>query len=145
MPLAFQTVDTWPAAEAAIIDAGLDASNMASAPLSDVRPIACVARASSGAVVGGALGRTWGTCAELQQLWVAQAHRRKGIGSQLVRRFEAGVMARGCRTFYLTTFSFQAPALYLSLGYEIAAQLPGFPEGIVKFLMVRSVMPPGSA
>jgi ribosomal protein S18 acetylase RimI-like enzyme len=138
VPLTFETFDTL-AAEAAVIDAGLDAANAAAAPLNEVRPITCVARAPSGVVVAGALGRTWGDCAELQQLWVGEAHRRNGIGSRLVRLFEARAKARGCRTFYLETFSFQAPALYESLGYRRAAELRGFPGGIVKYLMVRTM------
>ena len=141
LPVTFETLDSAPAAETAIIDGGLDAWNVAAAPLNDVHPITCVARASSGDVVGGAVGRTWGECAELQQLWVALEHRRNGIGSQLVKLFEARAKARGCRTFYLTTFSFQAPRLYQSLGYESAVALSGFPSGIVKYLMVRTLVP----
>ena len=30
---------------------------------------------------------------------------------------------RGCTVFYLETFSFQAPALYRRLGYEVAASV----------------------
>jgi len=141
MPLTFETLDTAPVAEVAIIDAGLDASNASAAPLNDVRPITCVARTPSGEIVGGAVGRTWGECAELQQLWVDPEHRRNGIGSRLVKLFEARAIARGCRTLYLTTFSFQAPALYQSLGYRPATELRGFPDGIVKYLMVRTVAP----
>ncbi len=141
MQIAFETFDTSPASETAVIDAGLEASNIAGAPLNEVRPITCVARVPSGDVVGGAVGRTWGECAELQQLWVAPEHRRHGIGTHLVALFEASAKARGCRTLYLTTFSFQAPELYQSLGYRSVADLRGFPAGIVKYLMVRTIAP----
>jgi GNAT superfamily N-acetyltransferase len=141
MAFTFEDFDDRPVAEASIIDAGLDAANRAAAPLDDVRPITCLVRAPSGDVVGGALGRTWGECAELQQLWVAPEHRRNGLGSQLVKLFEARAKARGCRTLYLTTFSFQAPTLYESLGYRSAAELRGFPGSIVKYLMVRTIAP----
>ena len=46
-------------------------------------------------------------------------YRRRGIGSQLIHEFERVAINRGCRTFYLETFSFQAPSLYLSLGYQV--------------------------
>jgi hypothetical protein len=42
-----------------------------------VRPPCCIARNSEGSVIGGAVGRTWGDCCELQQLWVDQQQRRR--------------------------------------------------------------------
>ena len=123
-----------------LIDAGLDASNLAAAPLHDVRPLSCFSRVGEGSaavVVGGAAGRTWGTCCELQQLWVAPAHRRRGLGAELVRAFEQHAAQRGCRRFYLETFSFQAPSLYRALGYVVKHELHGFAPGIVKYFMVR--------
>jgi len=125
--------------EAALVDAGLGAANEAAAPLHEVRRLACIARTADGTVVGGAVGRTWGECCELQQLWVEPAHRRRGLGAQLVRAFEGRAQQRGCRTFYLDTFSFQAPRLYRSLGYEVRLELRGFGHGIVKYTMVREV------
>ena len=80
-----------------------------------------------------------GACAELLQLWVSPTHRRKGIGGNLVRSFEAHAAARGCTTCYLTTFSFQAPRLYRALGYEVAWQVQGFPQDIVRYEMVRAL------
>ena len=44
---------------------------------------------------------------------------------------------RGCSTCGLETFSFQAPTLYRSLGYEAAVALEGFVPGLVKHLMLR--------
>lgn len=133
--------DALPEADAALVGAGLDTSNAAAAPLHDVRPLACFARSPDGAVLGGAIGRTWGGCCELQQLWVEPARRRQGLGAGLVKAFEARAAARGCGTFYLETFSFQAPSLYRSLGYEVAAALEGFAPGIVKYLMVHQAVP----
>lgn len=129
--------DDVPSAEAAVVDAGLDASNFASAPLHEVRGLACLTRNAAGDVIGGAVGRTWGVCCELQQLWVSPEHRRQGLGFALVKAFERAAEARGCQTFYLTTFSFQAPKLYQSLGYSAAAAIEGFAPGVAQYLMVR--------
>ena len=123
-------------ADTSAIDAGLDAFNLHAAPLDSVMPIVCVARAGS-TLAGGAVGRTWGSCAELQQLWVAEPHRRRGLGSRLVRLYEERARQRGCSTFYLTTFSFQAPSLYQALGYRPVLTIAGFPDGIVKYEMLR--------
>lgn len=124
---------------AAVVDSGLGDFNDRAAPLSMVERLACFARSSDGAVIGGAVGRTWGECCELQQIWVDETHRRKGIASRLIDLFERRAGERGCRMFYLETFSFQAPGLYWRLGYRPASEIAGFPGGIVKYLMVKRV------
>jgi ribosomal protein S18 acetylase RimI-like enzyme len=129
--------DGVPREEGEIVDSGLGVANAAAAPLHEVSPLSCFARLASGAVIGGAVGRTWGICCELQQLWVDPGHRRRGIGARLIREFERGAAERGCRTFYLETFSFQAPTLYRSLGYEIRLEIRGFAPGVCKYIMVR--------
>ena len=70
MKLPISVHDALPEPETTLVGDGLDASNAAAAPLQQVMPLACCARRASGAVVGGAVGRTWGECCELQQLWV---------------------------------------------------------------------------
>lgn len=128
--------EAWPD-EARIVDDGLEAHNAPS--LTDVRPLACLARDGVGTVLGGALGRSWGECAELQELWVHPARRGQGLGTALVRRFEAAALLRGVRRVYLTTFSFQAPRFYAALGYVQQARIDGFGGGHAKFLFLREL------
>jgi ribosomal protein S18 acetylase RimI-like enzyme len=78
-------------------------------------------------------------------LWVAPEHRSKGIGSSLVRAFEAHARKHGCAHFYLETFSFQAPHFYRTLGYQVAFELTVYPHGIVRFLMVKHDGAPDNA
>jgi GNAT superfamily N-acetyltransferase len=127
--------DEIPADEGRTVNQGLGDFN--AAPIHEVRPLSCFARLESGAVVGGAIGRTWGQCCELQQLWVDPAHRRLGAGTRLVRRFEGAAVARGCSVFYLDTFSFQARPFYERLGYEARLEIRGFAPGVAKYIMVR--------
>lgn len=134
-PLVFVATDTPADADLAVVDAGLDAHNLAAAPLTDVASFAVLASDASGQVVGGAVGRTWGLCCELQQLWVAAPQRRAGVGTRLLRDFESHARTRGCRVFYLTTLSFQAPDFYARHGYAVLAQISGYPQGIVKYHM----------
>jgi GNAT superfamily N-acetyltransferase len=134
------TVHDQPDADAArVVDTGLGEANDAAAPLHEVRPLACYLRAADGAVIGGAVGRRWGVCAELQQLWVRPELRRQGLGAQLVRAFEARAAEHDCTLVYLETFSFQAPRLYASLGYETRHTIAGFGHGITKHLMVHAL------
>jgi ribosomal protein S18 acetylase RimI-like enzyme len=134
----FSVHDDVPREEAHIVDEGLGESNKALARVQDVRGLSCFVRSPGGEVVGGAVGRTWGACCELQQLWVDPRYRRQGLGSRLVRQFEQRGAARGCHTFYLDTFSFQALGFYRSLGYRPKLEIGGFPDRIRKFIMVRS-------
>jgi len=131
--------DEHPAAASSLVDDGIGQSNDAAAPLHEVKPLSCFAIAKSGTVIGGALGRRWGTCCELQQLWVEPGHRRQGIAKRLVAAFEAQANSHGCGRFYLETFSFQAPGFYRSLGYTVAHENKFFPLGIIKYLMVKQI------
>jgi len=83
MPIAYETHDNAPPAATGIVDAGLSDANIAAAPLADVVALTCFARDDANAVIGGAVGRTWGECCELQQLWVAPPYRQRGIGAAL--------------------------------------------------------------
>lgn len=130
--------DGWPRG-AEVVDQGLDASNALAAPLHEVRQIACIARSGSGEVIGGALGRWWGAGCELQELWVHPGHRRAGLGRRLVLAFEQLAARNGCTSVYLETFSFQSPGLYTALGYTTQYRRDGFPHGIVKHHMVKSL------
>ncbi|MBK6295606.1 MAG: GNAT family N-acetyltransferase [Rhodoferax sp.] len=133
------THDSYPFEDWALVDKGLGEFNEAAAPFHEVLAISCFARDPSGQVVGGAVGRRWGDCCELQQLWVEPAHRRLGIGSTLIRAFEAQASRHGCTSFYLETFSFQAPSLYIGLGYKVEYERKVYPHGIVKYHMGKQV------
>lgn len=135
----FSVHDGYPPDETAVVDRGLGESNDAAAPLHEVQPISCFARSGDGQVIGGAVGRWWGQHCELQQLWVAPAHRRHGLAVELIQRFEAHAQRHGCTGFYLETFSFQAPSLYQSLGYQVAYENTAYPHGISKFHMVKQL------
>jgi GNAT superfamily N-acetyltransferase len=137
MPFNISTHDSHPQEETALVDRGLGEANDAAAPLHEVRPLSCFARTEDGRVVGGAVGRWWGQCCELQQLWVEASYRRRGIATQLIQAFEARAREHGCSTFYLETFSFQTPHLYRLLGYTVAYEHKVYPYGIVKYVMIK--------
>ena len=122
----------------AAVDEGLDRYNRESSPVATEQRNFAFATDVDGRVIGGAVGRTWGRCCELQQLWVEPAHRNAGIGSRLVAAFETRARERGCDIFYLTTLSFQAPDFYRKLGYRVLAEIPGHANDIVKYVMHKS-------
>jgi len=126
----------------ALVEAGLDQYNDAlgdRGAFDGQQPISSAAHDSGGRVIGGAVGRTLGRCCELQQLWVDAAHRHAGVGSAVVRAFEQRAIERGCDTFYLSTFSFQARPFYERLGYATQLEIPGHGAAGSKFFMVKKL------
>lgn len=143
-PCAITVHDRTPRADAQVVDQGIGAANNAAAPLADVQELACFARDAQGAVLGGAVGRTWGACAELLQLWVHPAERGRGTGTRLMQAFEARARERGVRLVYLDTFSFQAEPFYAGLGYQSRLAIAGYSAGIRKFTMIKEWPDDGS-
>jgi GNAT superfamily N-acetyltransferase len=121
------------------VDAGLDAHNAAEPELAHVEGLHVLARSPAGVVVGGAVGRTWGRCCELLQLWVHEQERGRGAARELMALFEREARCRGCTLVYLSTFSFQAPGFYAKLGYRVVLETGGFSGGIVKYTMHKTL------
>jgi GNAT superfamily N-acetyltransferase len=141
MDLLYSTHETPQPEAAAVVDAGIGAYNDAAAPLHEVRGLFVFARAAGGAVLGGAIGRSWGQCCELEQLWVAEEQRRQGLGRELLRHFEAEARRRACTLVYLDTWSFQAPRFYEKLGYRGVLEVAGFGPGLVKYTLHKHLPP----
>jgi N-acetylglutamate synthase-like GNAT family acetyltransferase len=123
----------------AVVNAGLGEYDAPGAPFHEVRPLHVIATDHEGKIIGGAIGRTWGKCCELQQLWVAPQHRGRAEGTRLMGTFEREAAERGCELVYLDTFSFQAPEFYTRLGYAEVLRTEGFAAGVSKSTMHKSL------
>jgi N-acetylglutamate synthase-like GNAT family acetyltransferase len=137
--LRFSNGQSTDAQAASRVDEGIDSHNTAQPTLAHVKPLQVFVRDENDAVVGGAVGRTWGRCAELQQLWVHPDIRKKGIATELLRRFEDAARTRGVATVYLETFTFQAPGFYKRCGYAVALTIEGFEPDVQKFTMIKAL------
>ncbi len=137
--LRWEVTDRPDAGDLDVVDAGLNLHNIAAADLDAVRPLASFARAADGTVVGGLRARQWGAAVEVQQIWVDETRRRQGVGARLMQMLEQAAVDRGAQVIFLDTFTFQAPAFYLRCGFEEAARIDGFPDGVVKHLMIKRI------
>lgn len=108
---------------------GLVAHNTAKAGKSRWKRFAVSVRDDAGAIKGGVVGYTmWNWCF-IELVWLDEALRGTGLGTELMAKAEAVATKRGARHVYLDTFSFQGDGFYQKLGYEVFGELGDFPPG----------------
>jgi GNAT superfamily N-acetyltransferase len=109
----------------------------------DEAPLAVFARADDGTLAGGVCGWTWGGTCELQYLWVEDAHRGDGLGTQLLDAAEAEARRRGCHQIVLLTHRVSTGAdgeRYRRRGYEEVGRVDDYPRGDAA-LWFRKILP----
>ena len=102
-------------------------------------PINIVEYDGDGNIIGGILGGTYWEWMYVDILWVHEDHRKKGIGSNLLREAEKEAVRRGCHHVHLDTMSWQAPDFYKKHGYEVIGILPDIPSGNQKYLLIKAL------
>ena len=102
-------------------------------------PLNIVEYDTCGNVVGGIVGGTYWGWMYVDVLWVHKDHRKKGIGSHLLREAEKEAVRRGCHHVHLDTMSWQAPEFYKKHGYETVGVLPDIPTGNCKYLLQKKL------
>jgi GNAT superfamily N-acetyltransferase len=88
-------------------------------------------------IVAGLSGWTWARACEIRSVWVHPSWRGQGYGRALLESAEERARARGCSVILTGSYSFQAPAFYQRLGYELAWQLSDFPPGHQHCILVK--------
>ena len=121
--------------EIRFLDDRINEYNVARTGIGDGKEIALWVRDASGQIQAGLYGWTWGGCLEIAYLWVSEALRGQGCGSNLLRTAEQVAVERGCRVAVLDTHSFQAPDFYRQRGYEIVGAVDDYPRGHQKLYL----------
>lgn len=117
------------AATARAVVAGLVAFNTEKAGRTQWKRFSVSVRDEEGTIRGGIVAHTmWDWCF-IELLWLDEAARGAGLGSELMARAEAIAARRGARHVYLDTFSFQGDGFYQKLGYRVFGELDDFPPG----------------
>ena len=102
-------------------------------------PLNLVEYDTDGKVIGGILGGTYWGWMYVDILWVAESHRRQGIGTKLLALAEKEAILRGCHHVHLDTMSWQAPEFYQKHGYTVIGILPDIPSGNQKYLLMKAL------
>jgi ribosomal protein S18 acetylase RimI-like enzyme len=103
--------------------------NIAATGFNDGRSLTGVIKDEAGEIIAGLDGFTWGGYAKVEWLWVAPEYRGQGLGHRLLAAAEREAAARDCQIVRVDTHTFQAPAFYARLGYQVAGQVAGAPLG----------------
>jgi GNAT superfamily N-acetyltransferase len=120
------------------IGEGLNAFNDAVTGYADRHPLAVVLEdPATGAILGGALGRSSLGLLFLDLFFVPEALRGAGLGSEILARFEAEGRRRGCRAGVLYTISFQAPLFYERHGWRRFGEIACDPRGASRIFLTK--------
>ena len=122
------------------IGSGLNGFNDAVTGIGDRRPLAVVAKdPGTGEVVGGAMGRSSLGLLFLDLFFLPERLRGSGLGTEVLRAFEAEGRRRGCRSAVLYTISFQAPGFYERNGWRRFGEIPCDPPGTSRIFMTKEL------
>lgn len=128
------------AEDVAALEAALDEHNMVVTGRRDYRPLGVFQRdPSSGEMLAGLYGFTWGGWLEVKFVWVRPDQRGRGLGRRLVETAEAEARARGCHSAWLDSYTFQAPGMYQRLGYRVFGRLQNFPDAAERVFLTRAL------
>ena len=93
-------------------------------------PLDFVVKDNEGIEIAGILaGIGYWNGLDIKVLWVAEAYRKTGIGTRILKHVEDVAREKGATVAMLDTFDFQAEGFYLKNGYEIIGEVQNFPPG----------------
>ncbi len=127
--------------DTAFLDARLYEFNAAASGVDDGRWLAVFVRDAGGEIVAGMHGWTWGGTGFVQTLWVREDLRGHGLGARILAAAEAEAARRGCHQMHLDSHSYQAPGFYRRQGYEVIAELPGWPGDDTRIFFHKALGP----
>lgn len=76
-------------------------------------------------------------CLYIDVMWLSESYRGKRYGRALIEQAERIAKEKGCIFSHTCTFSYQSPEFYKACGYEIFAELPDYPDGIVQYFLKK--------
>jgi|ERR1700753_2392784 ribosomal protein S18 acetylase RimI-like enzyme len=105
----------------------------------DGQGLGFVIRDDVGQMIGVVAGYTWAGTSELKQMWIDEAHRKRGYARALLNAFVSEARSRGVRQIWVASYDFQAPALYEKAGFKRVAEFEGWPEGHTNIILCKIV------
>lgn len=95
------------------------------------------------ALQGGVIALVYEQVVLVRFLWVSEACRHQGLGSQLLSKVELLAREQGANQLVLDTYSFQAPRFYQRHGFIEVGRYKNFPKpGCDKIFFSKTLLPP---
>lgn len=88
---------------------------------------------------GGLYGATYYNSMKIDQLWIDEKFRHKGVGSSLVKHAEELAREKDLSVIVLDTMSWEGPEFYPKLGFEIKGKIDGFVNGAERFIFAKKL------
>jgi GNAT superfamily N-acetyltransferase len=92
---------------------------------------------AQGALLAGLVAWRYWNYLCIDQLWVCEAARARGMGRALMGEAEALALRLGLDGLRLETFSFAALGFYRRLGYQEYGHLHGMPRGVERHYLCK--------
>lgn len=119
-----------------MLERAIDDFNARTVPGRDER-FAILLRDGDGMLVGGLDGVIGWEWLFVDNLWVHDELRGRGVGRDLLERAERRALERGCHSVWLDTF--QAVDFYRKRGYSVFGSLEDYPAGQTRYFLRKSL------
>lgn len=107
-------------------------SQMLGAPRYHKESIHWLAHDNEGSLVGTLTATVLWDWMYIDELWVSEKQRGKGLGKQFMQEAEHYALAQSFTGIWLWTQSWQAADFYTHLGYTEFTRFPDFPKGYAR-------------
>jgi GNAT superfamily N-acetyltransferase len=130
-------------ADTRVIATGLAEYNTQKTGYGDWRPLAALVQdPATGETLGGMIGKTSYGLLFIDLVYLPETLRGQDIGSQLLAMMEQEGIARGCKSAFLFTITYQAPAFYQRHGWTEFGRIPCDPPGTARVFMTKTLSQP---
>lgn len=106
-------------------------------PHMDLLPLNFHIKDETGRIIAGINALSCWQMVSINELYVDENHRGKGLGTLLINKIEDEAKAFGALMSHTDTFDWQAKDFYLKCGYEVFGVLENCPVGHKRFFLKK--------
>lgn len=110
-----------------------------SARVTGIHPLQIIVHDTAGNLVGGLIADTYWGWLDIDDFWLEEERRGRGLGRILLATAEQEAINRKCHNSQLKTFSFQARGFYEKCGYRVVGELTDYPPGQALYWMRKEL------